>query len=54
MRPRGEQGRQPQLCRSIEIMQRNKGVIRGEDGDTNGSDNAPRNVFSLTSFAGKS
>ncbi|PZR87578.1 MAG: hypothetical protein DLM68_08460 [Hyphomicrobiales bacterium] len=37
----------------IEIMQRNKDVILGEVGITNGSDNAPRNVFSLTSFARK-
>jgi hypothetical protein len=32
-------------------MQRSKDLILGEDGDTNGSDTAPRNDFSLTSFA---
>ncbi|MGI8569416.1 MAG: hypothetical protein ACR2KT_10275 [Methylocella sp.] len=37
----------------IEIMQRTKDVILGEVGITNGSDNALRNVFSLTSFARK-
>ena len=35
----------------IEIMHRNKDVMLGEDGYTNRLDNAPRNVFSLTSFA---
>jgi len=35
----------------IEIMHRNKDVILGEDGYTNRSDNAPRNVFSLIGFA---
>jgi predicted transposase YbfD/YdcC len=34
----------------IEIMHRNKDVILGEDGYTNRSDNAPRNIFSLTGF----
>ncbi len=34
----------------IEIMHRNKDVILGEDGYTNRSDNAPANIFSLTSF----
>ena len=32
----------------IEIMHRNKDVILGEDGYTNRSDDAPRNIFSLT------
>ena len=36
---------------SIEIMHRNKDVILGEDGYTNRSDNAPRNIFSLLAFA---
>jgi predicted transposase YbfD/YdcC len=35
----------------IEIMHTNKDVILGEDGYTNRLGNAPRNVFSLTSFA---
>ena len=35
----------------IEIMHRNKDVILGEDGYTNRSDNAPRNIFSLLAFA---
>jgi hypothetical protein len=35
----------------IEIMHRNKDVILGEDGYTNKSDEAPRNVFSLIGFA---
>jgi predicted transposase YbfD/YdcC len=34
----------------IEIMHRNKDVILGEDGYTNRCDNAPANIFSLTSF----
>ena len=34
----------------IEIMHRNKDVILGEDGYTNRSDNAPRNIFSLLAF----
>jgi len=32
-------------------MHRNKDVILGEDGYTNRSDNAPRNIFSLIGFA---
>jgi predicted transposase YbfD/YdcC len=36
---------------AIEIMHRNKDVILGEDGYTNRSDNAPRNIFSLLGFA---
>ena len=32
-------------------MHRNKYVILGEDGYTNRSDNAPRNIFSLIGFA---
>jgi hypothetical protein len=32
-------------------MHRNKDVMLGEDGYTNWLDNAPRNVFSLTSLA---
>jgi hypothetical protein len=35
----------------IENMQRSKDLILGDDGDPNGSDTAPRNDFSLTSFA---
>ena len=35
----------------VEIMRRNKDVILGEDGYTNRSDNAPRNIFSLIGFA---
>ena len=35
----------------IEIMHRNKDVILGEDGYTNRSDEAPRNIFSLIGFA---
>jgi predicted transposase YbfD/YdcC len=35
----------------IEIMHRNKDVILGEDGYTNRSDAAPRNIFSLLGFA---
>lgn len=35
----------------VEIMHRNKDVILGEDGYTNRSDNAPRNIFSLIGFA---
>ena len=35
----------------IAIMHRNNDVMLGEDGHTNRLDNAPRNVFSLTSFA---
>ena len=35
----------------IEIMHRNKDVILGEDGYTNRSDDAPRNIFSLIGFA---
>ena len=31
-------------------MHRNKDVILGEDGYTNRNDNAPANIFSLTSF----
>jgi hypothetical protein len=34
----------------IEIMHRNKDVFLGEDGYTNRNDNAPANIFSLTSF----
>jgi len=34
----------------IEIMHRNKDVILGEDGYTNRRDNAPANIFSLTSL----
>ncbi|MGI8570877.1 MAG: hypothetical protein ACR2KT_18460 [Methylocella sp.] len=41
------------LLDSLEIMQRSKDVILGEDGTTNRSDNAPRNVFSLASFVRK-
>ena len=37
----------------IEIMHRDKDVILGEDGYTNRSDNAPRNVFSLLAFTRK-
>jgi predicted transposase YbfD/YdcC len=36
---------------AIEIMHRNKDVIPGEDGYTNRSDNAPRNIFSIIGFA---
>jgi hypothetical protein len=32
-------------------MHRNKDVILGEDGYTNRSDDAPRNIFSLIGFA---
>jgi hypothetical protein len=35
----------------IEIMHRNKDVILREDGYTNRSDEAPRNIFSLIGFA---
>jgi len=31
-------------------MHRNKDVVLGEDGYTNRSNNAPANIFSLTSF----
>jgi hypothetical protein len=34
----------------IEIMHRNKDVFLGEDGYTNRNDNAPANIFSLTSL----
>ena len=37
----------------IDIMHRNKDAILGEDGYTNRSDNAPRNIFSLIGFAPK-
>jgi hypothetical protein len=37
--------------RGIKNTQRRKDLILGEDGDTNGGDTAPRNDFSLTSFA---
>ena len=35
----------------IEIMHRNKDVILGEDGYTNRSGNAPRNIFTLLAFS---
>jgi len=35
-------------------MHRNKDVILGEDGYTNRSDNAPRNIFSLMDLLSKS
>ena len=35
----------------IEILHRNNDVILGEDGYTNRSDDAPRNIFSLIGFA---
>jgi len=37
----------------IEIMHRDKDVTLGEDGYTNRSDNAPRNVFTILCFARK-
>ena len=37
----------------IAIMQRNKEIILGADGYTTRGDNAPRDVFSLPSFARK-
>ena len=36
--------------RGIEIMHRNKDAFLGEDGYTNRNDNAPANIFSLTSL----
>jgi predicted transposase YbfD/YdcC len=54
--PAGEAAAEVLLCANrghwgIEIMHRNKDVILGEDGYTNRSDNAPRNIFSLIGFA---
>jgi predicted transposase YbfD/YdcC len=54
--PAGETAPEALLCANrghwgIEIMHRNKDVILGEDGYTNRSDNAPRNIFSLIGFA---
>jgi predicted transposase YbfD/YdcC len=54
--PAGETAPEALLCANgghlgIEIMHRNKDVILGEDGDTNRSDNAPCNIFSLIGFA---
>ena len=54
--PAGEASPEALLCANrghwgIEIMHRNKDVILGEDGYTNRSDNAPRNIFSLIGFA---
>ena len=54
--PAGEAAPKALLCANrghwgIEIMHRNKDVILDEDGYTNRSDNAPRNIFSLIGFA---
>ncbi len=53
--PAGQTAPEALLCVNrghwgIEIMHRNKDVVLGEDGYTNRSDNAPRNVFSLLGF----
>jgi hypothetical protein len=54
--PASESAPEAPLCANrghwgVEIMHRNKDVILGEDGYTNRSDNAPRNIFSLIGFA---